>query len=251
MKKFFMVLLSSLIVVSLVGCGSSTSSTNRTSTSTPTATPSQSPATTSTPNNTPASKSNPYLSSVKLDENGQAYFDMSVDAFIQKYNSTVSGDELGNLAVFNDNPVPWDTNVDSAIGVKNCTLYDITNPTQKNMGASTGSRSTSCVDYIKESPNKKIVEIGVVIPPDSFSGQPDMDLAQRITHNVFKKEVMLLTGMSETEYADLFSKGRSTNNAPFYKGVVLQSAAANDNSITLRIMPVTKERYDKIMGGRQ
>lgn len=225
-KKATLILTTILLLTSLAGCGEQTTSTSNTVTptptpiSTPSSTTNQQSASTSTMNNK-------YFSCIVVDGD-LAYFDVTIDEFITKYNQIVdnsSKDEVvKEFMKLNTEPELIAVTDDGA------DIYDVTNPVTST------NRSAVGITLSTLSGSSNIFSVNFDIPNTAGSGT---DITESMV-----LAVMALMGEGADYANSVYNDLRSTGLG-YYKGL-LMGYYKQPTADVYRIVACTEEVYNQI-----
>lgn len=225
-KQVTLILTTILLLTSLAGCGEQTTSTSNTVTPTPThiSTPS---STTTQQSASTATMNNKYFSCIVVDGD-LAYFDVTIDEFITKYNQIVdnsSKDEVvKEFMKLNTEPELIAVTDDGA------DIYDVTNPVIST------NRSAVGVTLSTLSGSSNIFSVNFDIPNTAGSGT---DITESMV-----LAVMALMG-EEANYANSVYNDLRSIGLGYYKGLFM-AYYEQPTAKVYRIGACTEEVYNQI-----
>ena len=229
-KQVTLILTTILLLTSLAGCGEQTTSTSNTVTPTPTPTPTpiSTPSSTTTQQSaSTATMNNKYFSCIVVDGD-LAYFDVTIDEFITKYNQIVdnsSKDEVvKEFMKLNTEPELIAVTDDGA------DIYDVTNPVIST------NRSAVGVTLSTLSGSSNIFSVNFDIPNTAGSGT---DITESMV-----LAVMALMG-EEANYANSVYNDLRSIGLGYYKGLFM-AYYEQPTAKVYRIGACTEEVYNQI-----
>lgn len=172
-----------------------------------------------------------YLQCIIINDDGLAYFDMTIDEFITHYNRTVdnsdNGDMLKALMKLNEQP----SLISSSDGVD---IYDVTN------SAIASNRSAVKMTITTLEGERNVFSVNVVVPS---SAGPDTDISDLITRTT----VCLTTptnSLDSNSANKMFNEFKS-NGFSYYKGLFFGYYEQQSARI-YRIGALTEENFNQI-----
>ena len=232
MKKGFVLVLAGIFVsISLMGCGSE--STLKT---TPAPTPETSTASNvlSEPEATTPQTAKGNDLNIEF-ENGTAYFDITVNDFVQKYNTTLTNDAE---YIANSLSEPQYTRQGTGLQQTAIYQYDVSN------GA-----GTAVYKFVHTNENEKVLEVSIGIK--KVLGKINVDL-NTILHNDLRNITMTLSGCSQSEWNTLADKlinkiqNQESPYCCYYNGIVLDTYS-NEQAMYFRVSCMSEEMYNNLI----
>ena len=231
MKRIVLVFASISLLVCLTGCGSKRILNNESDVESNNSTSSD---VMSTQNVTTPESLNENNINIKY-ENDIAYFDITANDFVKKYNATLTND-----AEYMAKSLSSPRYVQEGKGLQQTTIdqYNVSN-----------SAGTAVYTYVHTDKNEKILEVNVGIK--KILGKIDIDL-NNLLYNDLGDIAMILSGCSQSEWENLVDdlvnkiQNRETPLCCYSNGVVIDTYS-NEQAMYFRISCMTKEKYTGLM----
>ncbi len=225
MKKIFTIALVAVLILSLVGCGNDYNKHGNQTTK-----PSLEHEIGENAEQ-PVVEEHSFNTSIKF-ENGIAYFDMTPDEFVEKYNSSLMTDS----EYISKNLSTPKYNI-SGTGVQGTTIYqyDISN------------NITSIYTFAHTNENDKILELTIGI--EKTLGNFDPELGSRVLSEHLKEMTMILAGISEADYEILLNGlsnkiANKANRLYYYNENIMMDLYSNEHGAYFRVSCMSDEIYN-------